>query len=128
MGKYVALSHCWGGNMPLKTTHGCLNAYMEKLPVSLQPQNFQDAMKITMELGVRYLWIDSLCIIQDSLQDWKHECTVMGDVYANASITISAAAAKNCDDEILRPRLYEHPRLREHDVLLKLEEVSSSIT
>jgi hypothetical protein len=110
--------------VPLKTTQGCLNAYMEELPVSLLPRNFQDAMKITIELGFRYLWIDSLCIIQDSLQDWEHECTVMGDVYANASITISAAAAKSCDEGILHPKLYEHPRLRKHNVLLKLEEVS----
>jgi hypothetical protein len=124
MGMYVALSHCWGGNVPLTTNHGCLNAYMEELPVSFLPQNFEDAMKITTELLFQYLWIDSLCIIQDPLQDWEYECAVMGDVYANASITISASAAKNSDDGILYPRLYKQPRLREHDVLLKLEEGS----
>src|SRR5450756_2206266 len=55
-GKYVALSHCWGGDVPLKTTEKLLGSYTQSLPVKHLPRNFRDAMRITSELGFRYLW------------------------------------------------------------------------
>lgn len=67
-GRYVALSHCWGGDIASKTTIALLDEYLKDLPAL--PKSFEDAIRITKELGFRYLWIDSLCIIQDSPQDW----------------------------------------------------------
>jgi hypothetical protein len=66
------------------------------------PRNFRDAINITRMMGFRYLWIDSLCIIQDSPEDWEMEAARMGDVYANASITIAAAVAQNSEAGILQ--------------------------
>ncbi|PVH86905.1 HET-domain-containing protein, partial [Cadophora sp. DSE1049] len=70
-GLYVALSHCWGGETPLKTTTASLEQHCRSLPVRLISKTFLDAMTVTRELGFRYLWIDSLCIVQDSKLDWE---------------------------------------------------------
>lgn len=64
-GEWVALSHCWGTENTFKTTSEtyasrCRGFRWEKLP-----KTFQDAVTVTRMLGVRYLWIDSICIIQD---------------------------------------------------------------
>ena len=96
-GLYVALSHCWGGEQPLKTTLESLETYCISLPMGSIPKTFCDAMRITGELGFRYLWIDSLCIVQDSCRDWERESAVMDDVYRNAVLTIAASASKNCE-------------------------------
>lgn len=59
------------------------------------PPLFQDAIIITRQLGLRYLWIDSLCIIQDSLRDWETEAAKMASIYQNSYVTISATDASN---------------------------------
>jgi len=56
---------------------------------------FRDAVRITRELGGRYLWIDSLCIIQDNEDDWAREAKVMAKVYANSHCTLAALSSKN---------------------------------
>lgn len=67
------------------------------------PRTFRDAILITRALGYRYLWIDSLCIIQDS-EDWFHEASTMGDVYSNSQCTLAAIYAYNSTEGLLRPR------------------------
>ncbi|KAF5626206.1 het domain protein [Fusarium sp. NRRL 52700] len=89
---YAALSHCWGGKTPTMTTLSNLEAYTVSLPDNL-PQTFQDALKVARALDIPYIWIDSLCIVQDSPEDWKHEASLMAQVYANAHVTIFADAA-----------------------------------
>lgn len=71
-GTYVALSHCWGpeSHQPLRTVAGNLESLKVKIPESQLNKTFLDAIEVCRHLGVRYLWIDSLCIIQDSLEDW----------------------------------------------------------
>lgn len=69
IGRWVALSHCWGGNIAESTTTKNLGARLSKLVTRDLPKNFQDAISITRWLGYRYLWIDSLCILQDSKTD-----------------------------------------------------------
>ncbi|PVH95590.1 HET-domain-containing protein [Periconia macrospinosa] len=93
-GRYVALSHCWGGTTPIRTTKENLKLYLENLPTPL-PQTFADAVSVTQALQIPYLWIDSLCIVQDSKEDWDSESAHMANVYENAFVTISADAAKN---------------------------------
>lgn len=89
---YAALSHCWGGSTPTKTITATVKEYTTSLPADL-PKTFLDAIKVTRVLGIPYLWIDSLCIIQDSAEDWQHEASRMAQVYANAYVTIFADAA-----------------------------------
>ena len=103
-GRYVALSHCWGGSQPLKTTKATLEAHCREIPLQEVPATFTDAIAVTRSIGVQYLWIDSLAIIQDDPDDWKREAEMMGDVYAYAYITIAAARARNSTAGFLGPR------------------------
>ncbi|KAE9365118.1 HET-domain-containing protein, partial [Stipitochalara longipes BDJ] len=72
--------------------------------VSTLPQTIQDAITVTRKLGEKYLWIDSLCIIQDSETDKLQEIGRMDEVYKNAFLTISAASGKGCHDGFLGRR------------------------
>jgi Heterokaryon incompatibility protein (HET) len=93
-GAYIALSHRWGApdlsKPQLTTTAANLPAMIEKIPLESMPLNYKDAVITTRKLSFRYLWIDSLCIIQDSMQDWEAESAKMGEVYQNAQLTIAA--------------------------------------
>ncbi len=91
--RYFCLSHCWGTAQPLTTTRETLDEHRGNIPWSQLPRTFQEAVTFTREMGVRYLWIDSLCIIQDDRDDWKKEASRMFSIYENADLTLSAAAA-----------------------------------
>lgn len=101
---YVALSHCWGGNIPNKTIKATLDALQRGIPVASLPQNFQDAVLITRQLHLRYLWIDALCIVQDDPADWAREADLMDEVYAYSTVTITGLNAPSSTAGILRPR------------------------
>jgi hypothetical protein len=88
--QYAALSHCWGSGPRLTTTKSNWSKLAVNVSFSALPPLFRDAVIITRQLGLRYIWIDSLCIIQDSLRDWETESSKMGSIYQNSYITISA--------------------------------------
>lgn len=101
-GKYIALSHSWGGEHPLTTTTTNLNQHMDGIPISSLPRTFRDACHIAHRLGIRYLWIDSLCIIQDSPSDWELEASRMAGIYRNSWLTVFATASSSPDSGIFR--------------------------
>jgi hypothetical protein len=70
---------------------------MAAIQMTAIPKTYHDAITITRELGIQYLWIDSLCIIQDDVKDWEQEAARMASVYENAQVTIAAAWGKNGD-------------------------------
>ena len=89
---YVALSHCWGttsGTQVSKTLKANLIQRTDSIEWDEMTKTFQDAFMITRGLGLRYVWIDSLCIIQDVEEDFLIECAKMGLVYANAYCTLA---------------------------------------
>lgn len=92
-GKYITLSHRWGGKNVIKTTVATLKARKAGIPARDLPQTFADAVTVCRRLDVRYLWIDSLCIIQDSHEDWEREAARMANVYANSYLTIAASSS-----------------------------------
>lgn len=94
-GDYIALSHCWGGGQPLKTTKENISSMKTGIPWAKLPNTFQDAITVTRRLGLRYLWIDSLCIVQDDAQDWEREAANMAVIFESAYLTIAATAATN---------------------------------
>jgi len=94
-GLYIALSHSWGGYVSLTTTVGTLHERTRSIPCESLPKTFREAVIVTRQLGIRYLWIDSLCIVQDSKDDWEKESAVMGDIYALSFLTIAARGAEN---------------------------------
>lgn len=96
LASYVALSHCWGGSSPVATTSSTLDAMQQGIPMKDLPKTFKEAVEVTRVLGIRYLWIDSLCIIQDSAEDWEREAVDMRNVYANCYVMIAADGSSNC--------------------------------
>lgn len=96
-GRYLALSHVWGKTNHFKTESSTYDKHRTGIPMKNLPKTFHDAVLVTRALGFRYLWIDSLCIIQDSHADWEKEASRMASVYMNAYVTISAAASNNSD-------------------------------
>ena len=82
-GHYCALSHCWGPpeKHPIQTTSNTLKDHLEGIEFKVLPRTFQDAVTVTRAIGVRYLWIDCLCIVQDDKNDWKKEAAMMGSIY-----------------------------------------------
>ncbi|ROT39006.1 HET-domain-containing protein [Sodiomyces alkalinus F11] len=101
--EYVALSHCWGGRIATLLTTETQSDFQRGLPVDELPANFHDAIAITRRLGIRYLWIDSLCILQDSKEDWEEESKKMASTYRDATVTISAMASRGSSTGILNP-------------------------
>jgi Heterokaryon incompatibility protein (HET) len=91
------LSHCWGQSPSLLLKKDSLGSFMNEICISKLPKTYTDAIRITRELEVQYLWIDSLCIIQDSDEDWRQESAMMDKVYSNTYCTIAAAASRDGD-------------------------------
>jgi hypothetical protein len=87
----------------MTTTLENFEARCKGMALNDMPQTFQDAVIITRKLGYRYLWIDSLCIIQDSVADWQTESVKMAGIYSNAVLNISADASSNAYEGIFRP-------------------------
>ncbi|EXJ57659.1 uncharacterized protein A1O5_12449 [Cladophialophora psammophila CBS 110553] len=95
--EYLALSHCWGLGPRVILTSSSAASLFEGVEIAALCRTFQDAIMVTKrfwdEFAVRYLWIDSLCIIQDSAEDWRQESANMGEIYQNAFCTLAATAA-----------------------------------
>jgi hypothetical protein len=84
--EYVTLSHCWGKSQFLTLLEENFQQMKVSIPITSIPQVFQDAMLVTIELGFQYIWIDSLCIIQNSKGgvDWFQESPTMDRIYCNS--------------------------------------------
>lgn len=95
-GKYVCLSHCWG-SIPIhcSTKTKTLADALNFIKFETLPKNFQDAITLTRELGVQYIWIDSICIIQDDQKDWEVQSEEMAIIYKNAYLTIASVLSPN---------------------------------
>ncbi|KAM3084779.1 hypothetical protein ACMFMG_003233 [Clarireedia jacksonii] len=105
--KYIALSHRWGDPYLHKaycTYRSTLEELKAKIDFTTLPKTFQDAVLVTRKLGVRYLWIDSICIIQEDERDWDIERKRMEDVFSSAYCTIAASSASGTNDGFLKPR------------------------
>ncbi len=105
-GKWATLSHRWGDVGIFKTTYRNVDQLKDSIDIASLPATFRDAIIVTRQLGLRYLWIDSLCIIQDSPKDWLKEAASMPNIYRNACITIAAAATENSQGGIFVDRAW----------------------
>ncbi|KAH7313542.1 heterokaryon incompatibility protein-domain-containing protein [Stachybotrys elegans] len=94
--EWLTLSHCWGNiSKQCKLLRNNIAQFTQKLPLSELSKTFLDALSITRALGFRYIWIDSLCIIQDDMADWDREALSMHKVYSLSTCTISASHASD---------------------------------
>lgn len=80
----MALSYCWGGSQRMTTTKQTLGDLSERIPLLELPQSLQDAVFVTRQMGIRYLWVDALCIIQDCEQDKDEQTQHMEVIYQRA--------------------------------------------
>ena len=123
-GSYLALSYCWGSEQTYVLTSENIELLMRGLEEHLLPQTIRDAMAVTRTLGFQYLWVDALCIMQDSDNpaarfDMDKELARMYDVYSNATMTIAAACASSVTDGFLYDR--HAPKHKVYDIPLRLK-------
>ena len=103
-GPYVSLSHCWGSGHYYKLTTSTVDKMKAGFSMSLLSQTFKDAIRATLELGIRYLWIDALCIIQDSKFDWSQEALTMADIYQGAFCNLAATGSADGNGGLFHDR------------------------
>jgi hypothetical protein len=101
---YAALSYSWGGSWPCSLTTAKLDEYRKSIPVHVLPKTLYDAMIVARRLGISYLWIDALTIIQDDRVDWEKESKTMADVYRNALLTLAGLSSTSSDHGLFRLR------------------------
>ncbi|KAF2395775.1 HET-domain-containing protein [Trichodelitschia bisporula] len=102
--RYAALSYCWGTGMrkpPVSTTKETLCSRMAGIKMANLPRTLQDAVTTARALGLSFIWIDCLCIIQNDPEDLVHELGLMSHIYKGAFITIVAGSARSCDEGFL---------------------------
>ena len=103
---YATLSYRWGSNMRCQTTKENFTRFQEAIHPDEMPLMFRDAITITRQLGIRYLWIDALCIIQGDDDDWNREAGSMASVYGSSTLTLSALSSAS-PSEGLSPRRFQ---------------------
>ncbi|KAL6900446.1 HET domain-containing protein [Trichoderma evansii] len=103
--KYAAISYCWGAkeeaDKQLKTTRDTLQGHLSEVELHTMPQTVADAVKLCRAIGLRYLWVDALCIIQDDDADWTRESFEMSNIYANSFITLCVVTGTSCSTGFL---------------------------
>lgn len=104
--EYATLSHCWG-RVERTTTQKCnFDSMRQGIKISELSPTFSDAVKVAQSLKIRYIWIDSICIIQDSIEDWTRESAKMAGIFANSFLTIACPSSTNSQEGFLSPRLH----------------------
>jgi hypothetical protein len=92
---YAALSHRWGDQQPLRLLTSNISEFRGNITWSLLPKTFQHAIIFARKLGVPYIWIDSLCIIQDCKDDWLVQSGKMAGIYESSSVTLAATTSES---------------------------------
>ncbi|RTE83031.1 hypothetical protein BHE90_002463 [Fusarium euwallaceae] len=100
--RWCALSYCWGGqSQSVMTTVATLEERLDGIDFRELPKMLQDAVISTHRLGIQYIWIDSLCIVQDDSNEKAQDIAQMGEVYSQAYITLSASSAASATEGFL---------------------------
>ena len=102
--KFAALCYCWSEQPTITTTKSTLEDRLAGIKVASCPKAFQDAITITRRLGLRYLWIDALCIIQDDESDWNTETSRMHIIFGSAFCTIASTWSDSSEKGIFSTR------------------------
>jgi hypothetical protein len=104
IGTWIALSYCWGGDSVFIYNDHTVNDLKVGIPLEKYPATLRDVIIITRALKMKYIWIDALCIKQDSREDWAAEASKMQEVYSGAIVTISAANSPSTQSGIFSKR------------------------
>lgn len=90
---YVAFSHCWGKSKTIKLQQVNKQQLYNGINYRDLPVSYREVLSACLALGFSYVWIDSLCVLQDSKEDWTREAAAMRDIYENCDLDISCCAA-----------------------------------
>lgn len=91
--RYATLSHCWGKKSFICLLRHNFLGFTNEIPQVALSKTFSDAIQVARSLGFEYIWIDSLCIIQDDPRDWEMESGIMADIYGSSCLNIAATAS-----------------------------------
>ncbi|KAK4043315.1 heterokaryon incompatibility protein-domain-containing protein [Parachaetomium inaequale] len=101
--QYAALTYCWGRGVPLRTlTSNVAQHRQQGIPLAAFPQTMRDVIPFARNLGIRYLWIDALCIVQDDPLDWTDQAAAMTAIYRGCALNVAVADAPSCDSGVAR--------------------------
>jgi len=106
---YLTLSHRWGSSKFMTLASNVWGSWQKKVPIEQLSRVFQEALHVTHELGFKYIWIDSLCIIQDDLEDWRRESTTMHRIYRGAICNLSASEFNSGEDGLINTQRLHNP-------------------
>lgn len=124
--RYATLSHCWGKTHEPQLNTMNSDSFKKGVHISDLPNTFSDAIIVARKFKISYLWIDALCIIQDSTQDWLNESSKMGSIYKNSYLCIAGTVSKDNSSGLLERRDLTHKRpFIYHDLVIQ-EDVAMS--
>ncbi|KAI1411556.1 HET-domain-containing protein [Hypoxylon sp. FL1857] len=119
---YVALSYCWGKGNVLKTESSNIQSLMRGFSLEELPAAVRDAAHVTQKLELKYLWVDALCIIQNSKSDWEEQSAKMCSIYEKAYLTIIASSSDAANVSFLnhcaRPMTFQYRIPDKPDIIL----------
>lgn len=121
---YATLSHCWGNTHEPQLNLETSDSFAKGIRLLDLPNTFKDAVIVCQRLKIPYLWIDSLCILQDSTEDWLKESSKMGAIYKNSYLCIAATVGKDNSSGFLERRDLTHKRPFIYHGLAVLEDVA----
>ncbi|KAI1655701.1 HET-domain-containing protein [Daldinia decipiens] len=108
---YACLSYCWGTDIGdvLRTTTSNINDHYKEVPLGSMPKSLRDAVMVCRGLNILYLWVDSICIIQDDRDAWYQDASIMDQIYLNSQVTISALEPSSCKTGFLGKQKFGLP-------------------
>lgn len=117
---YATLSYSWGGKKFCATTAG---SYEERLKRGFEeeelPLAFREAAIVARYLDIDYIWIDSLCIVQDDIDDWEEQAAQMGQIFESAAITIAASLTHDPYNSLFAKRNPKYEEFELYDDLTR---------
>ena len=92
---YTTLSYCWGKTHQLQTTQDNVTEFSTEIPRELLPKTMREAIRMTHLLGIPYIWIDALCIVQDDREEWQNQAAQMHNIFRGSQLTIAAGQSSD---------------------------------
>ncbi|KAI8682026.1 HET domain-containing protein [Fusarium keratoplasticum] len=126
--KYATLSHCWGNTHEPQLNKSTAMTLKQGISLQELPRLYYDAVILARHLQIPYIWIDSLCIIQDSVDDWRRESSKMGSIYEGSYLCIAASAATNNSAGFLHKHSADWPQPLVHGNLVISADVDMAET
>lgn len=101
--EYAYISACWSSGPAIRLLRSNFEVFTENIFLDELPRSIRDAIFNARGIGIRFMWVDSLCIIQDAIEDWEIEGGRLSNYVLNSTVTIAAAGSSNLADGFLNP-------------------------